>query len=66
MEFNNRNMNVIFKAKKINSNDWVSGFFTKKKIGNLFVPVIETIKEWDTGDYIESYEIDADSLTDVL
>ena len=52
-----------FKAQRLDTRDWVIGFFTKKQIGGLIVPVIEVIKEWDTGDYVESYEIDGDTLT---
>ena len=55
-------MNVYFKAKRIDNGVWVVGFFTKKKIGNLIVPVIEVYKEWDSGDYMETYEIDGDTL----
>ena len=55
--------NVMFKAKRIDSDIWVTGFFTKKQQGDLFVPVIEVIKEWDSGDYVESYEIDGSTLT---
>ena len=51
-----------FKAQRLDTRDWVVGYFTKKKIGNLIVPVIEVYKEWDTGDYMESYEIDGSTL----
>lgn len=56
-------MNPIFTAKKIDSEDWVMGFFTKKKLHSIFVPVIERIVESDSGDYIESIEIDGSTLT---
>lgn len=52
----------IFKAKRLDNSEWIQGFFTKKQIGGLFVPVIEVIKEWDSGDYIESIEIDGETL----
>lgn len=55
-------MSFYFTAKRIDNNELITGFFTKKKIGGLFVPVIEVIKEWDTGDYIESYEVDGDTI----
>lgn len=55
-------VNVFFKAKRIDNGQWVTGFFTKKQVGGLFVPVIEVIKEWDSGDYIESYEVDGDTV----
>ena len=55
-------MNVYFKAKRIDNGEWITGFFTKKKIGNLIVPIIEVCKESDSGDYIESYEIDGNTL----
>jgi len=55
--------NVYFKAKRLDNGEWIEGFFTKKLIGSLIVPVIEVIKEWDTGDYIESYEIDGNTLS---
>lgn len=54
--------NVIFKAKRIDNGNWIEGFFTKKKINGLFVPVIERIKEWDNGDYIESIEVDGNTI----
>lgn len=53
---------VYFKAKRIDNGEWVVGFFTKKKIGSLIVPVIEVYKEWDSGDYMETYEIDGETL----
>lgn len=55
-------VNVLFKARRLDTGDWVTGFFTKKKIGNLICPVIEVYKEWDSGDYMESYEIDGKTL----
>lgn len=55
-------MNVYFKAKRIDNGEWVVGFFTKKKIGNLIVPVIEVHKECDGGDYMETFEVQGDSL----
>jgi hypothetical protein len=55
-------VNVFFRAKRIDNGQWVTGFFTKKQVGGLFVPVIEVIKEWDSGDYIESYEVDGDTI----
>lgn len=55
-------VNVYFTAKRIDNGMWVTGFFTKIQKGGLFVPVIQTIKEWDSGDYIETYEIDGDTL----
>lgn len=55
-------VNVFFKAKRIDNGQWVTGFFTKKQVGGLFVPVIEVIKEWDSGDYIEYYEVDGDTV----
>jgi len=59
-------MNVKFKARRLDNKKWVIGFFTKKEIGNLIVPVIEVYKEWDTGDYIETYEIDGETLTNII
>jgi len=53
---------VKFKAKRIDTGDWVTGFFTKKKVGQLIVPVIEVYKEWDTGDYMDYHEIDVETL----
>ena len=53
---------VTFYGKRIDNDEWVRGFFTKEQRGSLFVPVIQMIKEWDSGDYIESYEIDGDTL----
>lgn len=55
-------VNVFFKAKRLDNGQWVTGFFTKKQVGGLFVPVIEVIKEWDSGDYIEYYEVDGDTV----
>ncbi len=54
--------NVYFKAKRIDNGELVVGFFTKKKIGALIVPVIEVYKEWDSGDYIETYEVDGNTV----
>lgn len=51
-----------FKAKRIDNGEYVTGFFTKKKVGSLIVPVIEVYKEWDSGDYMEYYEVDGDTL----
>lgn len=53
---------LIFTAKRSDTNDFVTGFFTKKKIGTLIVPVIEVYKESDFGDYMQSYEIDGSTL----
>jgi hypothetical protein len=55
-------VNVFFRAKRIDTGQWVEGFFTKKQKGGLFVPVIEVIKEWDSGDYVESYEVDGETV----
>lgn len=51
-----------YTAKRIDNDEWVEGFFTKKKIGNLIVPVIEQYKECDSGDYVQSYEVDGETL----
>ena len=53
---------VTFYGKRIDNDEWVRGFFTKEQRGSVFVPVIQMIKEWDSGDYIESYEIDGNTL----
>lgn len=58
-------MNAYFKAKRLDNGEWVTGFFTKKKIGSLIVPVIEVYKEWDTGDYMDYYEIDGNTLESI-
>jgi len=59
------NGKVVFKAKALNSDEWVIGFFTKKQInkGGAFVPVIERIRESDNGDYIESIEVDGTTVS---
>ena len=57
---------LIFKAKVLNGEKIVEGFFTKKKVGNLMVPVIERIVESDNGDYIESTEIDGNTLESII
>jgi len=57
--------NLTFKAKRIDNGEFVEGWFTKKKIGNLIVPVIERYIENDSGDYIESYEIDGKTLEQI-
>ena len=57
--------NVIFKAKRLDTGEYIEGFFTKKQNGSLFVPVIERIKEWDSGDYIESIEVDGSTLEQI-
>lgn len=56
---------VIFKAKRLDNNEWVKGFFTKKKINSLIVPVIEKYRESDSGDYMESIEIDGTTLQSI-
>ena len=53
---------VIFKAKRLDNGEWIEGFFTKKKLTSIFVPVIERIIECDSGDYIESVEVDGNTL----
>jgi len=55
---------VIFKAKRLDDERWVTGFFTKKQLveGGLFVPVIERIIEHDNGDYIQSIEVDGSTI----
>lgn len=58
-------MDVKFTGKRLDNGEEVIGFFTKKKIGNLIVPVIETYKEWDSGDYIESREVDGETISQV-
>ena len=37
-------VNVFFKAKRLDNGQWVTGFFTKKQVGGLFVPVINNIE----------------------
>lgn len=54
--------NLIFKAKRLDNGEWITGFFTKKKIGSLIVSVIEKYVECDSGDYMESYEIDGTTI----
>ena len=54
---------VTFYGKRIDNDEWVRGFFTKEQRGSLFVPVIQMIKEWDSGDYIESFEMRYPHLT---
>ena len=53
---------VKFRGLKIDSKEWAFGWFTKEKKGSLIVPVIQYYKEWDTGDYVDSYEIDGNTL----
>lgn len=55
-------VNPYFTAKRSDTGESITGFFTNKKIGQLIVPVIEVYKEWDSGDYMESYEIDGETL----
>ncbi len=65
-------MKGYFTAKRIDNGEWVTGFFTQKKIGSLIVPVIEVYKEWDTGDNytiivaMDYYEIDVDTLEYII
>ena len=54
---------LLFTANRLDNGEPITGFFTKKKIGNLIVPVIERYREWDTGDYIESIEVDGSTLS---
>jgi hypothetical protein len=58
--------NVYFTANRLDTGDKVIGFFTKKEIRGIIVPVIEVYREWDTGDYMESYEIDGETLKQIL
>ena len=56
-------VNVLFKAKRLDNDQYVTGYFTYEQTSpSCFSPVIQVIKEWDSGDYIESYQIDCDTL----
>ncbi len=57
---------VRFKGQRLDNEEWIEGWFTKKQIGSLFCPVIERLREWDSGDYIETVEIDGATLTNAL
>ena len=61
-EFNNINKNITFTGVRIDNGEHVTGWFTKKKIGNLIVPVIEVYKEHDSGDYIQTYEVNIETV----
>jgi hypothetical protein len=56
---------VIFKAKRLDNGEWIEGFFTKKKLTSIFVPVIERIVENDNGEYMESIEVDGSTLQNI-
>lgn len=53
---------ILFKAKRVDNGEWVEGLFTKKKIGQLIAPIINKYREWDSGDYMEEWEIDGETL----
>ena len=55
-------MKLLFRAKEVETGIWRKGFFTRKKEGSLIIPVIETEKEWDSGDFIETFHIDGNTL----
>lgn len=51
---------ILFKAKRVDSQEWVEGLFCKWRFSgkSLFTPCIQTIKEWDSGDYLDFIEVD--------
>lgn len=57
-------INLEFKAKRLDNNNWITGFYCKYQFhkGGLFIPCIQVIKEWDEGDYLEYYEIIPETL----
>lgn len=54
---------ILFKAKRVDIGNWVEGLLCKQLIGSLFVPCIQVIKEYDSGDYLEHYEIIPETIT---
>jgi uncharacterized phage protein (TIGR01671 family) len=54
---------ILFKGKRVDNGEWVEGLFCKQLIGSLFLPCIQVIKEWDTGDYIEHYEVNPETVS---
>ena len=57
-------MNVEFTAQRVDNNKWIKGSFCQYQFyeGGLFLPCIQILKEWDTGDYLEYHEIIPESL----
>lgn len=55
-----------FRGRRTDTGEWVYGLFTNKKIGNLIVPVIDVYHEWDSGDYMESHEVDGDTVGEYI
>ena len=56
---------ILYKAKKLNG-EWTEGWFTKVESGNLIVPCLQRYREHDTGDYIESVEINGETLCQAI
>jgi hypothetical protein len=55
---------IQFRGKRLDNGEWVHGLFCKYqyKPGGLFLPVIQIIKEWDNGDYLEYHEVDPKTI----
>ena len=53
---------ILFKAKRIDSGEWVYGLFARCKMGNLTLPCIERERENDSGDYIEIAIVNGETL----
>lgn len=51
---------ILFKAKRVDNREWVDGLFCKWRCSgkSLFTPCIQTIKEWDSADYLDFIEVD--------
>lgn len=56
------NREIKFRAKDKKTGQWRLGQFTRAKKGGCIVPCIAVEKEWDSGDYVEDYEIDGETL----
>jgi uncharacterized phage protein (TIGR01671 family) len=50
------NREILFRGQTPEGK-WVEGFLCRYKIGELFPLCIQVLKEWDTGDYMEYYEV---------
>ena len=50
------NREILFRGQTPEGK-WAEGFLCRYKIGELFPLCIQVLKEWDTGDYMEYYEV---------
>ncbi len=51
-----------YRGYNVDMHRYVYGMFCKQKIGNLFLPCIQVLKESDYEDYLDYYEIIPESI----